>query len=310
MNKISIVGGAGRVGETTGVYLAQAELCRELMLVDVRAGAPEGAALDIAQSRNYYRSDTRVDGSSDPAAVAGSDLIVVTAGLPRQPGMSRSDVLGKNVAIIDTVIDAALAHAPDAMMLIVSNPVDVMTWRVCQRTGWARSRVIGQAGVLDAARMAHFIALETGFSMKDITTIVLGGHGDTMVPVQRLCTVNGIPVETFIGAQRMAQIIQRTRDGGAEVLKLRGNSSAYDAPAASVAAMVDAIAFNRRRIMPSVAILDGEYGQSGIAMGVPCVLGAGGIERVVELELTNAEQAAFATSAGAVREDIDRLPTP
>jgi len=189
----------------------------------------------------------------------------------------------------------------------VTNPVDVLTYRVWQRTGWPRERVLGQAGVLDASRMAAFIALETGFSTRDITTIVLGGHGDTMVPVPRFCTVNGVPVSHFIGEERLAEIVQRTRGGGAEILALRKNSSAYDAPGASVAAMVDAISHHRNRLMPSVAILDGEYGQKDIAMGVPCILTNGGLSRVVDLGLTTGEQAMFDESAASVRADIERL---
>jgi len=192
-------------------------------------------------------------------------------------------------------------------ILVVSNPVDVLTWRGWQRTGWPRERVMGQAGVLDASRMATFIAMETCFSSRDITTIVLGGHGDSMVPLPRFCTINGIPVSHFVSEERIRDIIQRTRDGGAEILALRKNSSAYDAPGASVATMVDAISHNRRRLLPCVAILQGEYGQDAIAMGVPCVLGQSGLERVVELEFTEEEQRWFDGSARAVAADIDRL---
>ncbi|RTZ79396.1 MAG: malate dehydrogenase [Gammaproteobacteria bacterium] len=236
-----------------------------------------------------------------------SALVVITAGIPRKPGMSRSDVLETNAAIIDGIVDDVLCHAPRASILVVSNPVDVLTWRVWQRTGWPRERVMGQAGVLDASRMATFIAMETGFSSRDITTIVLGGHGDSMVPLPRFCTINGIPVSHFVSEERIRDIIQRTRDGGAEILALRKNSSAYDAPGASVATMVDAISHNRRRLLPCVAILQGEYGQDAIAMGVPCVLGQSGLERVVELEFTEEEQRWFDGSARAVAADIDRL---
>ncbi|MCG6943297.1 MAG: malate dehydrogenase, partial [Thiohalocapsa sp.] len=232
MQKISIIG-AGRVGETTAQILAEEELCREIALYDVREDVPEGIALDIFQTAPFFEFDTRIKGSNDPAVMADSDLVVVTAGFPRKPGMSRSDVLAANVKIIDDVTDHILAHAPNATVLIVSNPVDTLTYRVAQRTGWPRSRVFGQAGVLDASRMAAFIAEETGFSALDITTIVLGGHGDTMVPVPRYCTVNGVPVSHFIAPERLEAIIERTRKGGAEILALRKNSSAYDAPAAA-----------------------------------------------------------------------------
>ncbi len=306
MEKVVIVG-AGRVGETTAQFLAEQELCREVVLIDIREDAPQGVALDILQTAPFFRFDTEVRGSNDPSAMAGADLVVITAGIPRKPGMSRSDVLETNVAIIDGIVDDVLCHAPRAGILVVSNPVDVLTWRVWQRTGWPRERVMGQAGVLDASRMATFIAMETGFSSRDITTIVLGGHGDSMVPLPRFCTINGIPVSHFVSEERIRDIIRRTRDGGAEILALRKNSSAYDAPGASVATMVDAISHNRRRLLPCVAILQGEYGQDAIAMGVPCVLGQSGLERVVELELAEEEQHWFDSSARAVAADIDRL---
>lgn len=306
MQKVAIVG-AGRVGEATAQFLAAQELCREVVLLDVREDAPQGVALDIYQTASFFKFDTRVTGSNDPAAMAGSELVVITAGVPRKPGMSRSDVLDTNVQVIDGIVDDMLKYAPDATVIMVTNPVDVLTYRVWQRTGWPRSRVLGQAGVLDASRMATFIAMETGFSARDITTIVLGGHGDTMVPVARFCTINGIPVSHFIPEDRLNEINERTRKGGAEILALRKNSSAYDAPGASVAAMVDAISHDRRRLLPCVALLEGEYDQTDIAMGVPCVLSAAGMETVLELTLNAEEAAEFKRSAEAVRSDIARL---
>ncbi|AHF05120.1 malate dehydrogenase [Marichromatium purpuratum 984] len=307
MNKISIVGGAGRVGETTAQILAEQELCREVALLDVNEGMSEGVALDIVQTSPFFKFDSRVVGSDDPSILAGSDLVVITAGQARKPGMSRSDVLEANVRVIDAVTDEIMTHAPDAMVLVVSNPVDTLTYRVAQRTGWDRRRIFGQAGVLDASRMAGFIAQETGFSVRDITTMVLGGHGDTMVPVSRFCTINGIPLSHFLPEERIAAIMERTRKGGAEILALRKNSSAYDAPGAAVATMIDAIVRNRRRLLPCVAILDGEYGEREIAMGVPCVLGWQGVEQVVELDLEPIERADFDRSAASVRADIERL---
>lgn len=306
MQKVAIVG-AGRVGETTAQILAEEELCREVVLVDIREDAPQGVALDIFQTAPFFEFDTRVTGSNDPAAMSGADLVVVTAGVPRKPGMSRSDVLDTNVKVIDQIVDDILQHAPEAIVIMVTNPVDVLTYRVWQRTRWPRERVLGQAGVLDASRMASFIAMETGLSARDITTIVLGGHGDTMVPVPRYCTVNGIPVSHFISDERMDDIVQRTRQGGAEILALRKNSSAYDAPGASVAAMVDAISNNRRRVLPSVALLEGEYGESDIAMGVPCILSERGLDSVIELPLNELERQQFKQSAATVRADIERL---
>jgi len=296
------------VGETTAQFLAEQETAREVVLIDIREDVPQGVALDIAQTAPFFHFDTRVTGSNDAAAMADAEVVIVTAGVPRKPGMSRSDVLDVNVRVIDGIIDDIQRHAPDAIVIMVTNPVDVLTYRVWQRTGWPRERILGQAGVLDASRMAAFIAMETGFSASDITTIVLGGHGDAMVPVPRFCTINGVPVSHFIGEQRLQEIVQRTRDGGAEILALRKNTSAYDAPGASVAAMVDAISRHRNRLLPCVAILDGEYGQHDIAMGVPCILSRSGLQRVVDLGLNKQESQVFALSAKGVREDIERLP--
>jgi malate dehydrogenase len=306
LNKITIIG-AGRVGETTAQILAEKELCREIALMDVREGVPEGIALDILQMAPFFEFDCSISGSNDPQILRDSDLVIVTAGLPRKPGMSRSDVLEANVGIIDVVTDHIMQYAPNALVLIVSNPVDALTYRVAQRTGWDRSRIFGQAGVLDASRMASFIAQETGFSALDITTMVLGGHGDTMVPVPRFCTINGIPLSHFIAEERIEAIMERTRTGGAEILALRKNSSAYDAPGAAVAAMVDAIVNNRRRVLSCVALLEGEYGETDLAMGVPCVLGEKGVESIVELDLNDRERADFDGSAASVRADIERL---
>ncbi|MBK1644975.1 malate dehydrogenase [Thiocapsa imhoffii] len=306
MNKITIIG-AGRVGETTAQILAEKELCREIALLDVREGIPEGIALDILQTGPFFEFDCSVNGSNDPQILRDSELVIVTAGLARKPGMSRSDVLEANVRIIDAVTDQILEYAPDAMVLMVSNPVDTLTYRFAQRSGWERRRIFGQAGVLDASRMASFIAQETGFSTLDITTMVLGGHGDTMVPVPRFCTINGIPISTFISEERIAAIMERTRQGGAEILALRKNSSAYDAPGAAVAAMVDAIVNNRRRLLSCVALLEGEYGETDLAMGVPCILGEKGMESIVELSLNPGERADFDRSVASVRGDIDRL---
>lgn len=306
MHRITIVG-TGMVGETTAQMLAEAELCDELVLLDIRENVPQGVALDIMQTSSYFRFDTHVIGSNDFSAMAGSDLVVITAGVPRKPGMSRSDVLDINVKVIDGIIDDILQYAPDAMVLMVTNPVDVLTYRVWQRTNWPRNRIIGQAGVLDASRMATFIGMEVGFSSQDITTMVLGGHGDTMVPLPRFCTINGISITHFISEERMQEIIDRTRNGGAEILSLRQVSSAYEAPAAAVVTMINAIARNRRRILPAVALLDGEYNQRDLAMGVPCILSSNGIEKVVVLDLHADEMRLFEDSAKTVRKDLERI---
>jgi malate dehydrogenase len=306
MKKIAIVG-AGRVGESTAHNLAKHELCREIVLIDIKEGVPQGTALDIQESGPIFDFDTKLQGSNDLAAMAGAALVVVTAGVPRKPGMSRSDVLDINVAVLHDIIDVMLKVAPHAKLLVVSNPVDVLTYAAWRRTGWPRERVFGMAGVLDSARMASFVALETGFSVKDVSAMVLGGHGDTMVPMIRFTTINGIPIEHFLPKDKINAIIKRTREGGAEILSLRKNASAYDAPAAAVAMMVDAISHNRRHILPAVALLEGEYGMRDICMGVPAVFGEGGMEGVIQLPLTAEEAAEFQRSAEHVRADLAKL---
>lgn len=306
MQKISIVG-AGRVGESTAQFLAKENLCREIVLIDVKDGVPQGAALDIQETAPLFGFDTRLSGATDGAAMAGSGLVIITAGIPRKPGMSRSDVLDTNVAIIDKVMEDVVKHAPDAMVLVVSNPVDVLTYRAWKKSGWPRNRVFGQAGVLDSSRMAYFVASETGLSVKNIHAMVLGGHGDAMVPLIRYTTISGIPIEHFLDRDVIDRIIERTRHGGAEILALKQTSSAYDAPAAAIAEMVDAIVRERRQVLPTVAILDGEYGYDNVAMGVPCVLGRNGMEEVVVLELNHEEHTMFDESLAGVAADIERL---
>ncbi len=306
MKKITIVG-VGRVGESTAQILAKEELCREIMLLDINEGMPQGVALDIQESAALLRFDTRVNGDTDATAMEDSDIVIVTAGIPRKPGMSRSDVLDTNLAVIDDIVDNMLHYAPDAMLLMVTNPVDVLTWHAWKKTGWSRQRVFGQSGALDTARMATFIALETGYSIKDVSPLVLGGHGDAMVPMTRFTDIGGINIEHFLSPEAIEGIVERTRKGGGEILELKKNSSAYDSPAAAIATMVDAISHNRRRIMPCVSILDGEYDQHDIAMGVPAVLDETGLIKVIELNLNEKERSDFQRSAEVVRADINRL---
>jgi malate dehydrogenase len=306
MNKISVIG-AGRVGETTAQTLAQQGMCNEVVLLDIREGAAAGAALDIRQTAPFFGFDVRVTGGTDPALLGDSDLVIITAGSPRKPGMSRSDVLGINRDVIDSILDDVLEYAPDSLLLMVSNPVDVLTHHAWKRTGWERRRIFGQAGVLDASRMASFIAEATNLSIKDINTMVIGGHGDLMVPLTRFSTINGVPATTFMDQDTIEQVNKRTRHGGAEVLGLRQISSAYNAPAAAVATMVDAIANNRRHVLPCVCILDGEYKQQDITTGVPAILGRNGIEQVVELPLNEAEQSGFLASIESIRADLKQL---
>ena len=306
MNKITIVG-AGRVGESTAHNLAKSELCRHVALIDIVEGMPQGTALDIQESAPQFGFDTRLTGHNELSAMEDSELVIVTAGIPRKPGMSRSDVLDTNLNILDGIMDAMQRTAPDAMVLLVSNPVDVLTYAAWKETGWSRNRVFGMAGVLDSSRMASFVAMETGFSVKDINAMVLGGHGDTMVPMTRFTTINGIPIQHFLDQEKIDSIVKRTREGGAEILALKKNSSAYDAPAAAIAAMVSAIVHDRKRILPCVAVLDGEYDEKDICMGVPCVIGAGGMERVIELPLNQEESTQFKHSVGAIRKDLAKI---
>lgn len=308
MEKITIVG-AGRVGESTAQFIAAKDMSREIALIDIREGAAEGAALDIQEVSPLFEFDTRLYGGDDYALMEGSDLVIITAGLPRKPGMSRSDLLASNVAIANNIIDGAMQYAPDSMLLFVSNPVDVLTYHAFAKTGWPRHRIFGQAGVLDSSRMASFISMETGYSSLDINAMVLGGHGDTMVPMLRYTTISGIPVSNFIPRDKLEGIVERTRNGGAEILALRQNSSAYDAPAASVAEMVDAIVFDRKRVLPTVCILEGEYGHENLAIGVPAVLGKNGVENIITLDMNDEETTMFHNSASIVQKDIDLLNT-
>ncbi len=306
MNKITIVG-AGRVGESTAQFIAAKNLCSEIILLDIHKGAAVGTALDIQEVSPLFQFDTRLTGGVDHALMADSELIIITAGLPRKPGMSRSDVLTSNIPIMDSIIDGAMKYAPNAILLFVTNPVDVITYHAFIKTGWPRSRVFGQAGVLDSSRMASFIAMETGYSIMDIYAMVLGGHGDTMVPMLRYCTIAGIPIEKFIAKEKIETIVERTRNGGTEILALRKNSSAYDAPAASIVEMVDAIVHNRNRILPTVCLLEGEYGHEDIAIGVPAVLGKSGVTDIIELDMNETERKMFEHSVSLVREDLALL---
>jgi malate dehydrogenase len=282
-------------------------MCREIALVDINQGAAEGAALDIQEMAPLYEYDTRLRGGSDSALMAGSDLVIVTAGLARKPGMSREDLLASNINIVDGIIDNVMQYAPDCLLLFVSNPVDVVTYYAWKKTGWPRNRIFGQAGVLDSSRMASFIAMETGYSSLDINTMVLGGHGDTMVPMHRYTTIAGIPISNFLSREKFDEIAERTRHGGAEILALRQNSSAYDAPAASVAEMVDAIVHDRKRILPTVSVLEGEYGYEDIAIGVPAVLGKSGMEEIILLHMNDEETTMFHNSANIVQQHINLM---
>lgn len=303
MRKIAVIG-PGRVGEATAEFLAQQSLCGELVLLGTDDNAARGIALDIQESAPLFGFDTKVSGGADPALLAGAELVIMTAGQPRKPGMSRDQLRDANLAVLRAVLGNVIKHAPDAMLVLVSNPVDVLTYHAWKQTGWPRNRIFGLSGVLDSARMASFVAQASGYSVRDITAMVIGGHGDQMVPLPQYTCINGIPIEHVLDRETITRIIDHTRRGGAEILALKQTSSAYDSPAAAIAVMVEAVIRNRKRILPCVAVLDGEYGQRDIAMGVPVVLGERGMEEVIELPLTEDERRALEASADSVRQAL------
>ncbi len=304
--KITVVG-AGHVGATTAQGIARLHLAREVVMVDVAEGIPMGKGLDMYQSTPIEGFDTRIIGSNGYEETDGSQLVVITAGLPRKPGMSRDDLLNTNADIVRQVSGQVKRTSPDAIIIMVSNPLDVMAYVAKDVTGFPRERVIGMAGVLDTARYRTFLSMEMDVSVEDIQALVLGGHGDTMVPLVSMTTVSGIPVSHFIEAGRLDEIIERTRKGGAEIVGYLKTGSAYYAPAAATAQMVEAIVLDKKRILPCAAWLEGEYGQSGIFLGVPCKLGRNGLEEIIEVDLTSDERAALERSADSVRELMGAL---
>ena len=304
-NKVSVIG-AGNVGATTAQRIAEAGLA-DVVLVDIVEGLPQGKGLDLAEAAPVVGHDARIIGTNDYADTAGSDIVVVTSGLARQPGMSRDDLLAKNAGIVRSVVQAAVAHSPNAILIIVTNPLDAMCHVAMEASGFPRERVLGMAGVLDSARFRTFIAMELGVSVEDTHAFVLGGHGDTMVPLPRYSTVAGIPITELMTPERVAALVDRTANGGAEIVALLKAGSAFYAPAAATFEMVDAILRDRKRVLPCAILLTGEYGVDGLFVGVPVVLGAGGMERVIEIRLTDDESAAFQRSAGAVRELVEKL---
>ena len=303
--KVTVIG-AGNVGATTAQRIAEAGMA-DVCLVDVVEGLPQGKALDLAEAAPLHHHDHAITGTNDYADTAGSDIIVVTAGLARQPGMSRDDLLLKNAGIVRAVVGNAVRHSPNAILIIVTNPLDAMVHVALETTGFPRERVIGMAGVLDSARFRTFIAEELGVSSADVTAFVLGGHGDTMVPLPRLSTVAGIPLPELMKPDRIDAIVQRTRNGGAEVVALLKSGSAFYAPSSSVLHMVDSILNDRKRVLPCAVLLNGEYKIDGLVVGVPIVIGSGGMERVIEVRLTEDEQAALLTSAESVRGLVDTM---
>lgn len=298
--KITVVG-AGHVGATCAQRLAEKELAREVVLVDIVEGIPQGKGLDQWESAPVEGFDSRVIGTNGYDEAAGSDVFVVTAGIARKPGMSRDDLLKTNANIVRSVSQEIARVAPDSIIVMVSNPLDVMSWVAMDTTGFPRERVLGMAGVLDTARYRSFIALELDVSVEDIQALVLGGHGDTMVPLVRYTSVGGIPLTHFLSDERIEAIVQRTRKGGAEIVGHLKTGSAYYAPSAAAVQMVEAIVRDKKRILPCAAYLTGEYGQDGIFLGVPCKLGENGLEEILEIDLTDAEAEALSSSAEAVR---------
>jgi malate dehydrogenase len=305
MKKVSVIG-SGNVGATTALLIAERELA-DVVLVDIVEGIPQGKGLDMAEAGPVDRFDSRVTGSNDYAEIRGSDIIVVTAGFPRKPGMSRLDLLQKNAEVIGGIAEKIATFAPASVVIMVTNPVDIMTYHAWKVTGFPKNRVMGQAGVLDSARFATFIAMELDVSMEDISAMVLGGHGDEMVPLPRYTTVSGIPITELLSTDVINKLIDRTQKGGAEIVDLLKTGSAFYAPAASVTQMVESILKNKKRILPCSAYLKGEYGISDVFVGVPIKLGINGVEEIIELKLTESELTALRNSADVYKEGIRSL---
>ena len=301
--KITVVG-AGFVGSTLVQRLAEKDYA-DVVMYDIVPNMPQGKALDMLQAGPVLGYDSLVTGTNDYAETANSDIVVVTSGFPRKPGMSRDDLVKKNQEIVAQVTENVVKYSPDCIMIMVTNPLDAMAQLAFHISGFPRNRVIGMAGVLDTARFRTFIAQELGVSVRDVQAYVLGGHGDTMVPLARMCTVAGVPIAQLLSTERIEQIVQRTRDGGAEIVKLLGTGSAYFAPSASVLQMVDSILLDKKMIMPCAVYLQGEYGMQDLFVGVPVKLGAQGMEEVVEVELDWGERAQLQKSADAVKELIE-----
>ena len=298
--KVSIVG-AGNVGATAAHWIASKELA-DLVLIDIAEGVPQGKALDLLQAMPIEKRDSFITGTNDYKDTAHSDIVVITAGIPRKPGMSRDDLLNTNYKIMQDVVGKVVAHSPDCILIVVSNPLDAMAQAAFKISKFPRERVLGMAGVLDSARFRAFIAMELNVSVENVTAFVLGGHGDTMVPLPRYSTVAGIPITELIAPDKLKALVERTANGGAEIVKYLKTGSAYYAPSAAATEMVEAILKDKQKILPCAAYLEGEYGIKGLYVGVPCKLGAKGLEKIIEIKLTGEEQAALNKSAAAVEE--------
>ena len=306
MNRKVTVFGAGFVGSTTAQRIAEKQLA-DVVMVDIIEGMPQGKALDMMESACLEGFDAKVTGANDPVACAGSDLIVVTSGIARKPGMSRDDLLKTNAGIVGSVCEAIKKNAPNATVIIVSNPLDVMTYLAGVKLGFPKNKVIGMAGVLDSARFRCFIAMELGVSMRDVDAMVLGGHGDDMVPLVRYATVAGIKVEDLLPKDKLDALVTRTRNGGAEIVALLKTGSAYYAPSSSVVEMVASILRDEKRVLPCAAWCTGQYNVKDMFVGVPCILGKNGVEKIIELKLSENELAQLKTSSDHVFENVKRL---
>lgn len=305
--KISVIG-SGFTGATTALYLAQKEL-GDIVLVDMpqQENATKGKALDMQETAPIQGFDAWINGTSDYQDIQGSDIVVITAGIARKPGMSREDLVSTNANVMKAVTKEIVTHAPESIIIVLTNPVDAMTYTVFQASGFPKERVIGQSGVLDTARFRTFVAMELNVSVKDISGFVLGGHGDDMVPLLRYSYAGGIPLEKLLTPERLVAIVERTRKGGGEIVQLLGNGSAYYAPAAAIVEMVEAILKDQRRILPAIAYLEGEYGYEDLYLGVPTILGGNGVERVLELDLTSEEKQGLDRSVSTVRSVLEML---
>ena len=302
--KISVIG-AGNVGATAALFIAQKQL-GDVVMVDIIDGVPQGKSLDMAQASPVEMFDASVTGSVGYEETAESDVVIITSGSPRKPGMTREDLLQTNADIVGSVTEEVVKHSPDCIIVMLTNPLDIMTYHAWKVSGFPSNRVVGQAGILDSARFRYFISLELGVSVEDISALVMGGHGDTMVPLPRYTTVGGIPITQLISAERIEEMAQRTRDGGAEVVDLL-NTSGYYAAGASLAQMADAIIRDKKRLIPCAAHLTGQFGIDDLYIGVPIKLGADGVEQIIEVELTDDEIQALQTSAQTYREGIELL---
>jgi malate dehydrogenase len=303
--KVTVIG-AGNVGANCALRIADKELA-DVVLLDIADGIPQGKGLDILQSGPVEGYDVKVIGTTDYADTAGSDIVVITAGIARKPGMSRDDLLAINNDVVRSAAENAIKYSPNAILILVTNPLDVMCWAAWRATGLPKNRVIGMAGVLDTARFRTFLGEALNVSVENISALVLGGHGDTMVPITRMTNVSGIPLSELLDAETIAAIVTRTQNGGAEIVKHLKTGSAYYAPSAATVEMVESILKDKKKVLPCAALLEGEYGIDGIFFGVPVKLGAGGIEKVYEVQLTDDEKAAMAKSAASVREMVDVL---